>query len=351
MLACEEIYRPTLDEVDDLLVVEAILISNQTANTIHLYYTQGFNDNNYNYPPASGATVYLVDDQGNSFVCRESSEGYYNLNQMLDSEREYILKIELNGDTFISEMQAIPKTPSIDTIYGEYDYNVSIHGTASSTDKLQKEYGFQLYADMKYREGLNHYRFYAKKIIQYYDYYDTVIGTPPPVTLPIYIWRSIYPGGTFNIAGPPEYSTSKDISKHELEFFPQDYNKYFPDTMSFAGWIYIIHQYGINKDTYDFYKKMNQQLDADGKIFDPIYIQLEGNIRCENNPDKKVLGNFEISSYAESRCYLTYNKAKEELQIKRILYQYDIPSSGYIKFTGDNAPDFWESMNKRYPNE
>ena len=116
--------------------------------------------------------------------------------------------------------------------------------------------------------------------------------------------------------------------------------------MSFAGWIYIIYQYRINEDTYNYYEKMNQQLDNEGKIFDPIYIQLDGNITCETDPDKKVLGNFEISSYAESRYYLNYNIKDKNFRLKRIPYFYDIPLAGYIiKF----PPDFWEYPNKIYP--
>lgn len=347
IVSCEDIYQPNIDSANNLLVVEAILISNRPDNSIHLYHTRGFNDADYSYPPVSGANVYLKDDLGNDISCQEGAQGVYNVNQMLHPERLYTLNIELDGDVYVSEMQTVPDVPTLDTIYGAYDYTVKIDGTANSSDNVEKDYGIQLYTDIKYRNNTNHYRFYGRKVLQYIDTYDTVEITLP-VTLPIYIWRSIYPSGTFNIAGPPEYSTSKDISKHPLEFYPQNYNKYFADTLSFAGWIYIIDQYGLNEDTYNYYKKMNQQLDAEGKIFDPVYIQLEGNITCKSNPDKKVLGNFEISSYAESRCFLIYNRIKEDFQIKRIPYFYYIPSSGYIK---NNMPDFWESIYRSYPHE
>jgi len=347
IVSCEEIYRPNIDKVDNLLVVEAIFITNKAINSVHLYQTRGFNDANYSYPSVSGATVYLTDDLEASITGTENSEGTYTFDQKLDSDRQYTLNIELDGEIYQSEVQSVPDIPSIDAIYAEYDYSISIDGTASSSDKIEKEYGFQTYADMKSAGETNHFRFFGRKVVQYIDTYDTMVNGIP-MTLPIFIWRSIYPNGTFNIAGPPEYSTSKDITKHPLEFFPQNYNKYFPDTLSFAGWIYIIDQYGLNEDTYNYYEKINQQLDNQGKIFDPIYIQLEGNITCKTDPQKKVLGNFEISSYAQSRCFLTYYKNKEEFRIKRINYFYDIPYSGYIK---DNMPDFWETLNRTYPTE
>lgn len=345
IVSCEEIYRPSIDIVEDLLVVEAIIISNSETNSIKLYRTRGFYDTDP-YPAVHGANVFLSDGLGNKIPCQEGSEGMYNLSRELEPYHRYKLTIELDGETYVSEEQAIPDIPVFDTVYGEYDFKVSIDGTASSSEKIERDYGFQLYFDFKDKGGTNHYRFDGRKILQYNDH----LITPPPTSqvIPIYIWRSIYPSGRFNISGPPEYSSSKDITKHPLEFFPQNYYKYIADTMSFAGWIYIIYQYGLNEDTYNYYGKVNQQLDNEGKIFDPIYIQLKGNITCTTDPDKKVLGNFEISSYAESRYYLIYNKGDTDFRLKRIPYFYDIPSAGYLVKEG---PSFWESMFKIYPEE
>ena len=46
VIACEEIYTPDLEQVDDFLVVEAILVSNQPQNNIYLYKSLGFNVEN-----------------------------------------------------------------------------------------------------------------------------------------------------------------------------------------------------------------------------------------------------------------------------------------------------------------
>lgn len=346
-MACEEIYHPNLDEVEDLMVVEAILVSNRPSNTIYLYKTKGFNEVDESYPKVGGATVYLLDDKNKRIDCIEYNEGSYVLSETLDSERSYRLNIELDGDLYVSEMQNVPDIPEVDSIYGERDYKVSVSGTANSSDDIEKEYGIQLYTDITPTEKTNHYRFWGKKIIQYTDYYDTVIDGKPEQPR-IYIWRTIYPTGTFNISGPPKYSTSKDIKKQTLEFFPNDYNKYFPDTMVFEGWIYFIDQYGINEDTYNYYDNLNSQLGTEGRIFDPIYSQVEGNIKCSTDPSKTVLGNFEISSHSEFRYYLFYDQIREDFKLKVIPYNYYIPSSGYIKRF---MPDFWESMYKNYPNE
>jgi len=347
LISCEEIYHPDLDNVDDLLVVEAAIVANNPVNNIFLYYTKGFNETDESYPSVGGATVYLLDDENNRIDCEEYNEGTYELRETLDQERSYQLYIELNGELYVSEVQSVPDTPHIDTVYGEYINEVSIDGTASSTESINKEYGIKLYADIAKTGKTNHYRFYARKVVQYIDYFDTVIGMMPTVGR-IYIWRSVYPTGIFNIAGPAEYSTSEDIKKHPLEFFPRNYNKYFPDTMTFDGWVYIIHQYGLNDDTYEYYDQLNTQLGTEGKIFDPIYTQVEGNITCSSDPSKTVLGNFEVCSYAESRYYLIYDKRQDPFKVKKIPYFYEIPLSGYIKM---DQPEFWESIYKTYPDD
>ena len=347
VLACEEIYRPTLDEVDNMLVVEAVLISGQQSNTITLYKTKGFNKTDEAYQKVGGATVYLSDEDGKTINCTESDQGVYSLNEVLDIQHSYSLTIELEGEIYVSDIQNVPDVPHMDTVYGQREYAVTVEGTANSSDDITKEYGIRIYTDIDNNGNTSYYRFWGRKIIQYTDYYDTIINGLP-VQPRIYIWRSIYPNGVFNIGAPPQYSTSKDIKKHGLEFFSNNFNKFFPDTMNFEGWIYLIEQYGLNEDTYNYYEQLNSQLGTDGRIFDPIYSQIKGNIRCTSDPTKTVLGNFEIASYADTRYYLMYDQFREEFKLKYIPYNYDIPYAGYIKM---NMPDFWESIYKIYPNE
>ncbi len=352
VVACEEVYRPDLEDVDDFLVVEAILIANQSQNNIYLYKTLGFNEENQNYPSVSNALVFLVDANDNNYKvqCEEIGAGVYQLNFNLDVNGSYYLSIVYDGEEYQSGVQTVPEKPIMDSVYADFSTRVVTTGVSNSTDKIEKEKGIQVYANMNYKGGLNHYRFYARKIIQYIDHYDTAIGlSPEPEERPIFRWNSKYPTGIYNIAGPPAYSTNRNISRHALEFFESDFNKYIDDTMSFSGWIYLIYQYGINESTYNFYSDLNSQLDAEGKIFDPVYIQAEGNIACVSNPEKVVLGNFEISSFSESRFYLNYSKMRDTITaFRNIPYFYNIPEWGYIK---DKQPAFWERNSRNYPNE
>jgi len=347
IISCEEIYKPDLKVEGNFLVVEAILYADNQYNYIYLYKSREFGNNNASFERISGANIFLTDDNGTKIQAAENGTGNYRLEYQLEENRTYYLTIETGGETYISETQSIREVPKIDTVYGAYEDNVYTTGAASSTDDIITKHGIRLFADISYQGSLNYYRFDGRKILQYQDHYDTVIGGVT-YELPIYGWRSYYPTGSFNIAGPPEYSTEKNITKHHLEFFIENYYELIADTQYFKGWIYIIEQYGLNRNTFDYYKSLNSQLESEGKIFDPVYVQAEGNISCPSNPESIVLGNFEISSHNEYRYFLRYNRNHEEFDLKPIPYFYDIPENGYIK---DIMPDFWEALNKKYPDE
>ncbi len=340
ILACEEIYHPDLEEVDNKLVVEAALNAELQQNTIKLYRSHGFNSENKTYPSVSGAKIYLTDNLHHKIPFIEMSNGTYLLDYKLDKSLSYQLQIELDGKTYESRMQAVPETPKLDSVYAEFTTDIKISGAANDKEDIIKEKGVRAYANINNDGQVSHYRFYARKVLLYVNHYDTLI-IDNMETRPIYSWKSLYPTGSFNIAGPPEYSTEKDISKHPLEFFTSDYFRIIPDTVLFSGWIYIVHQYGLNEDTHEYYKDLNNQLDAQGRIFDPVYIQANGNIKCLTDPDEVVLGNFEISSYAESRYYLMYYPSLEKQTIRRIPKNVYIPTQGAIK---NVKPEFWDSI-------
>jgi len=340
IVACEQIYHPDLEEVGDKLVVEAAINAEQSLNTIKLYRSHNFNAENKTYPPVSGAEISLIDDQNNSQAFYESGVGVYQLNFQLNKDRTYYLHIELDGEVYESGVQAVPETPTIDSAYADYDTNITVSGSSNSKEDIKEDDGVRVYADIENQGKLNHYRFYARKVILCVNHYDTVVDGREE-TRPIYSWRSLYPNGIFNIAGPPEYSTNKSITGHPLEFFTKNYYGIVSDTVLFSGWIYIVDQYGLNEDTYKYYKDLNSQLDAAGRIFDPVYIQVNGNIKNLTTPDDVVLGNFEISSYAENRYYVMYYRNFDKLTLRHIPKNFTIPLRGEIK---DEKPDFWDSI-------
>ncbi|MFW6290436.1 MAG: DUF4249 family protein, partial [Mariniphaga sp.] len=130
-----------------------------------------------------------------------------------------------------------------------------------------------------------------------------------------------------------------DISRHPVEFFSYNEQSLLDTTQRGMGWIYIMHQYGISESAYNFYKDLNSQLKAEGKIFDPLFVQARNNLKCVSSPGKVVLGNFEIASYREYRYYVRLNSYSGNHTIRPINVFHDIPPSGVVPM---RLPWFWE---------
>ncbi len=335
--SCESVYVPDLDVVENVMVVDARLIYGQQENKIILQNSSGFNEKT-SFDPITTARVILTDDLGVENTAIQQEPGVYSLYGQLDSMRQYKLLISDGGDTYSSGFEGVPPVPHIDTIYSDHAEQWIQPGGENSTGDFLNFTGQQLFVDIDNEESEIYFRFTARKILQYYFPFDTVLYGQKMVEYK-FAWKSFYAQDSYNIAGPPEYSSQVDITKHPVEFFRYNDQALLDTTERALGWIYIMHQYRISGSAYNFYKDLNSQLEASGKIFDPLYVQARNNIECVSNPAKIVLGNFEIASYREHRYYIRLNVYSGKHTIRPIEVFHDIPPAGVIPLT---VPWFWE---------
>jgi hypothetical protein len=227
-------------------------------------------------------------------------------------------------------------------MYGIEAVKIIQNGGETDVNDFRPKDGYQLYADIENENDLKYYRFTARKIYQYTYYIpDLVLGE-----LVVYCWRTLNPRESFNIAGPAEYSSSIDIVKHPLFFMEQAVG--LQGRQYFNGWILVLYQYSLSQNAYNFYKDLNSQLNAEGRLFDPLYVQARNNLHFTNNSEKLILGNFEISKVVERRYFVDYMGKTKGYFLKEIPYFYDIPLEGE---SVDIVPDFWETPSKVYPND
>lgn len=343
--ACEDIYSPEINAVDNVMVVDARIVNGSSENYIQLKESHGYNDAKESYPGITGASVTLISSNGEKTNLDESAQGKFLLKGELNPDLNYKLKIDYQGESFESTFESVPQVPEIDTLYGiTEDKTIRIDGD-NDVINYWKKTGVQLYADILNENESPYFRFTARKILQYI-YYVKVPFMGDTVYHPMYAWYSYYPQDFFNIAAPPEYSVSTNIKEHPLYFLEQKITR--GESQTFAGWILILNQFGLSKTSYKYYKDLNNQLLAEGRLFDPVYVQARNNLKCTTNPKLFILGNFEISAATETRYFVKYISEKAGYYIKEIPYFYQIPESGeQLNFT----PDFWEHNNKTYPNE
>ncbi len=344
LAGCEDIYNPELKTVDAMLVVEGRIVYGQGNQVVKLYKTIGFQESGTPYPPVKGAEIFLTDVSGNKYPLDEAEDGTYRLTSNLERYANYRLVIRAEGETYESSFQSIPEVPALDTAYLVPGEQLMVTGTDESAGNLQKTEGAWLNVDIAGKGDTRHYRFTSRKICQYS--YNTLPPSGPPMEVVMYAWLSMTPWQLFNIAAPPQYSVSEDVRKHPVVFLEKSYRVQIPDTATyFMGWICIFNQYALSEQAWQYYDDLNSQLSAEGKLFDPLYTQAAGNMKCVTDPGKVILGNFEITSVREHR-YFVWHQGNDNYSIKRIPYFYTIPRDGK---QSDVPPVWWEYPGKEYP--
>lgn len=331
LIACEDVYIADIDDVGNVMVVDARIVAGGSSNIIKLTQSESFNVDNTTYPAISDASVTLADNAGNLYNLPETEEGSFYVNFQLEQEREYKIIINHDGNVFESEFEKVPPIPELDTVYGIPETNaVEVAGTNDVNDIRMVE-GVQLYADISTNSEIPNYRFTSLRVMQFTwhevtDFYEIMH----------YYWQTYPVSGIYNIAAPPEYSSSKDIVKHPLYFYPR--SVYIEPEQYLAGWIMVLYQHALSESAYNYYKDLNAQLDADGRIFDPLYVQARSNLKCTTSSDKIILGNFEISNKVEHRYFIRYMSEELGYRVEKVLDRSPIPWMGE---TLDIPPDFW----------
>jgi hypothetical protein len=337
LTGCEDVYVADLDVKNHYPVVEARINASSANHSIHIYRTVGFYDAEI-YPPVLFASVCLIDDQNEKLPFTHSENGKYDLNQPIHSGRSYKLQIVYDGETYESPYVDVPEIPYIDTVYAEAMSKNRINYDKNGIKTIESQDGIQFYADITSPTTPSYYRFYGRKIRMSTFPFDTVMGTS--VTVSKYVWKSFYPDGGFNVAGPAKYAAETTIHKHPLEFITAEFSRLlnWATNERERGWIYIIHQYSIPVSAYQFYTELNKQLESEGKMFAPMYSQAFGNIKCRTNNRKVILGNFEIQNYREHRYFLKLLDKENHFRLEKMDTFYPIPTSGIQSVY---PPDFW----------
>ena len=335
--ACESVYVPDLEEVEKVLVVDARLFTGHPVNEIILQKSQGFNEDEP-FEPFPDVLVELIDNRGETYSSSQVEPGVYRLNNMLDSGLLYKLHIVAEGETFESGFEEVQSIPDIGFIYSEHGENWVQAGGEKDAASFIKTTGQQLFVDIDTDNMPQYYRFFSRKILQFFFPFDTVMYGST-TTQYKYGWKSYYPTEGFNLAAPPEYSTQKDIVKHPVDFFRYDADALLDSTQRNWGWIYIMYQYGISEAAYNYYNDLNSQLNASGKIFDPMYVQARSNLKCTSDSKKIVLGNFEITSLREHRYFVRPDIFTGNHVIRKLDIYHEIPESGIVPIF---RPWFWE---------
>lgn len=301
-ISCREVYHPELYDTPKALVVEGLITDELRSHTIKISRALPFDS--IGSVPETGAEVFIAEKNGELYSFDEIKPGKYASNPVKFKSKtgsSYTLTIRTkDGKVYkSSEQMLLPRKDFSDIT------NIRKTGKYSNVDEGKIVYfsvpGSQFITSLDLTSDNNpYYRFSSILLSQFVMERDT-----PKIS---YCWQKFNPDDYFNM-NDVKYNSS-GVFQHDLGFCPVDcvfYGIYTKELRLPTGatikiyntldkFVISFKQYHLNKETYDYYKSLNRQLEAKQQIFDPIPFQSIGNLKCISDPEALVLGIFEVSA-------------------------------------------------------
>lgn len=348
MISCYEPYFPEVEAAKKVLVVNALITNENAPYYISLSYAESF-DSASKVIPLTSAEVIVTDNHGNQYLFQESDGGDYVSDPFQFKGipgHTYTLHINSpEGYEYESDPQLLPSTYSSGKTYAEYDYKEAL---SQQNGKIILSHGAKILADIENQtDSIPMFRFTSSIVNQYF------YSICPPFQMCYYFhcWQTYEANSDINLARIEHAVGSASILRHEICFIADDpkcnaLNYGLGSQVTTEYKIFDIHKrilylnlYRLNNDSYLYYKSMDEQLKSDGKLFDPITVQINGNIRCISNPDLKTFGFFEASSVSSSAFTVDFRTLTNgQPSLKEV--PYILPSEPVGHWI-NSTPTFW----------
>jgi hypothetical protein len=336
-LGCQEVYIADLEKVEPLLVVEGLVTNQPGPYRIKLSVAGRFQEPPVNYG-VSGAQVSILVSDGTREDLQELSTGdyYTSANFRAEIGKHYTLLIStLDGHQYTSLPQEILPPLTIDSIYGVFGERVFYrHSSVSNTlfpFNVNGTYAF-IYTSGS-GASVTRFRYSTSLYVQY--------GVPISDVTVNHCWikRTITSFQPTDVG----FFSNLDGASEEVGFAPHLVTGLphmgFPAGLYYDQVRVLIHNiYTLNQASYAFHKAKNDQLNTDGRIFDPINAQLPGNMQCISDPERAVLGLFEASSETKLTYRIVRNSLQGALTIIPLPAMDNIPDEGCLT---NQFPPFW----------
>jgi hypothetical protein len=279
-LSCLDQVEVPLRKTIQQLVVEGAFTNEPDENFLKLSFTSPVSAFN-SVEPVQGAFVELRGSNGENVVYRAAPDGiglYRPDNQLLRAKEgvEYLLFIRLlNGKEFISTPQKLPKTVPIQKLSARFS--------------TEGQLGYQVFMDYQDpKDTENYYRWEAEG-------YHVRLSKGIPVgyggSLCCNRCNVFVKDQNINIFS--DAGTNGSTVRLRPVFFSQVYA---------IGRNYVeVKQFAISRETYQFWRKYNEQRQRTGTIFDPLPAPVLGNVQNVKDANEIALGFFEIAAVGKSK--------------------------------------------------
>ena len=342
LTTCIDPFYLELDDYESLLVVEGMITDELASNTIKLSRT--FLNVDASPDLVAHAEVYVLDENGVITVFHELEPGIYKSDSALFTGRvggTYTLHIKTeDGLEYISDSCTMTAVPRIDSVYYELDSELYDDGKV-------EELGLRIYLDAENRDEASQYlRWEFEEVWKFrvpYPIFFQDLGYMEYKVKHVesdICWR--YERSKQILIHSSVEQSSDLLSRKPIHFIASGMSNRLLKQYSI-----LVNQYSLSQEEFLFWEKLREITESGGDIFEKQPFPIEGNIRCINNGDEKVLGYFQVSAVKKQRMYITQSQVNEldipayEYSCERIIYRTrqlhervynDLMSDGYVLF-------------------
>jgi len=297
---CIDPYVPDIVDDQVSLVVEALITDQPGIHSVILSASSPLNDTIKSR--MSGAMVDVVDNRGSIMEFYEGQEGVYSRwigEGEVEQGVDYMLRVVTpDGERYESDPERLgAPAAEVDEVYWHFD-------TIGTADPENPLHGIQFYLNLEGEENdARNYRWVLEETWEYhaawyiqYIYDGTVLQNWPEPYIYAYCWRTEVIPSIF--IASTEALQSNVLRKQPLHFVSEETNR-LQNKYSL-----LVKQYSLSNKAYDYWLQVQRQNQETGGIYETQPDRIPGNIHHVNNPDREVLGYFNISSVTEKRIFV-----------------------------------------------
>jgi len=290
MFSCKEPYKPSLNEINEhLLVVEGLINLGPEPTIIKLSRTASVVEKG-NFFPELRAKISIEGNNNQTYNLVETTSGTYQSGILnLDPLQKYRLHIITKGNEYVTDFLEARVSPPIDSV----GWTVKPEGLqiyVNTHDNMKKS----RYYRWEFEETwIFHAPFYSLLVWENGgirnrdDYYENIYKC----------WNS---GASSKIVlGSSIKLTDDIIHKQPVILIPDDSEKL---TEKYS---ILVKQYTLTKEAFDFWENLRKNTENLGSIFDVQPSQLTGNVRNVKNPKEPVLGYISIGNIQTKRIFVS----------------------------------------------
>jgi hypothetical protein len=307
----EEIDLKTEQEFESVLVVESTITDNLSTQLVLLSKTYPLGENE---PlPELNAQVRVLGDDGNTFSFQETEAGRYESVLPFAAQDGVNYKLNIirnNGEAYFSENSTISGISQIDDLYVNRDFNENdLEGVSIYLDSSDPTARAQFYR-YTYEET---YKIIAPKYSPLDLEYEYLYNNPD--------FPNEITGINYFLVTKPEqqqdcYNTvaSNDIilgntsslTQENLEGFRVRFLSRF-NTIITHRYSILVNQYVQSAEAYAYYETLKSLSDGGDVLLQQQPGFVSGNIFSVDDPDRNIVGYFEVASLAKRRIYFNYS--------------------------------------------